>query len=909
MRRALAPLVLLATSCGPATAPARHPAPTPVVAARPARPAPPPAPAPPPSDPAPPALRLPDDVVPTAYRVRFDLDPDKDAFSGHVDIDVRVARATDHVWLDATGLALTAPAYTAAGAAHPMVALPRRTEDVVGFRFAGALGPGPATLHLDFAGKAGGDFSGLFREQDGGRWYLYSQFESSFARRAVPSFDEPRWKTPWQVTVVAPAAQQVFSNTPVHRSANNADGTRTVEFEPTPPLPSYLVAVAVGPFEVVDGGTSGKGRVPTRIVVPAGHAAEAAYAARTTGAIVGALEDYFDMPLPLAKLDLVAVPSFFGAMENPGLITFSAEILLAGKGHDTEAFHHQFVWIAGHELAHQWFGDLVTLAWWDDLWLNESFATWMADKVGAALDPHWDAAVRVVDETNKAMLADTSPSARPLHREIRAAADIEGSFDAISYEKGGAVLSMFERWVGPDTFRDGVRAYLRAHAHGTATDGDFLAAIAAVATPEVTGAFAGFLDQPGVPLVHVGLRCRDREPPTLVLRQERLVPLTGAARPAAPSAASVLWKVPMCVRWLGRGGGGGETCRLLAGERGELALPTRDCPAAIEANAGAAGYYRVRYEGDLQARLVKHLRALTPAERLALAADTGALVAAGDADLGATIDLARSLLATRDRHAELAAVDLVAGTGAYVDDAHRGAWRRWVIRELGARARAIGLAPAREPRAIDVRLRERLLRVVGVAAGDPRLEASARRLADAWLAGKRAIDPDDLGLVLSIAAGGGDARLFDRMLDAARREKDGDDRAALLTGLAGFRDPALIDRALRLYLDGPFPLNETGRLMQTLFARPETQDAAWAFLETNYDAVVAKLPRFVRRYVAYTAAGFCDAAHRKEADGFLRPRVTALRGGERALGQALAAVDRCIALRARNAAAVARYFK
>jgi aminopeptidase N len=851
-------------------------------------------------EPEPPALRLSDDVVPTSYRVRWVVDADRDAFTGHVDIDVDVRRATDHVWLNAVGLAITAPSYTQGGADRPLAAIGKRTDDVVGFRLAAAAAPGPLTVHLDFAGKSGlNEFAGLFREIDTGRTYLYSQFESSFARRAVPSFDEPRWKTPWTVTLVVPAGQQAFSNTPVREVRPHPDGSRDVEFEPTPPLPSYLVAIAVGPFETVDAGRIGKTQVPARIVVPAGHVAETMYAARETGAVVAALEDYFDMPLPLAKLDLVAVPQFFGAMENPGLITFQSSILLAAPGHDGNDFRHQFLWIAGHELAHQWFGDLVTLAWWDDLWLNESFATWMADKVGERLDPHWDAAIRNADETEKAMQADAMPGSRPLHREIRAASDIEGSFDAIAYEKGGAVLSMFERWVGPDRFRAGVRTYLAAHARGTATAGDFLSAIAGVASPEVRDAFSGFLDQAGVPLVRVTLRCDAGAKPILALTQERL----------GDPAATTRWKVPMCVRWWAHAGApAAERCALLDGATGTFELDATSCPEVVDANAGAAGYYRVAYDPALGARIIKHLAALAPAERLGLAGDTAALVDTGDLDLGRALELARALLGHRDPHAQLAAVDLIARTGALVDDAHRAAWQRWVIAQLGARARKVGFAPALGADEVSARARDRLLQVDGAVAADPQLGAEARRLADAWLSGRKMIDPDDLDLVLEVAAVRGDAALFDRISQAALRSHDADEVSALVGAIASFRDPALVERAIGLFIDGSFDLRTAGRIIEGMFAHPETQERAWAVLEARFDAAVARLPRFVAGYIALTASGFCDAAHRKDADDFLRPRVTKLAGGERSLGQALAQVDRCIALRARNADAVARWF-
>ncbi len=499
-------------------------------------------------------------------------------------------------------------------------------------------------------------------------------------------------------------------------------------------------------------------------------------AAAQTGPIVAALEAYFDMPLPLAKLDQIAVPQFFGAMENPGLITFAAELLLADREHATAAFTRAYVAVAAHELAHQWFGDLVTMAWWDDLWLNESFATWMADKVGLALDPAWDPALRVLDETQKAMLADAAPDALPLRRAIHDVDEIESSFDAIAYEKGGAVLSMFERWIGPTRFRAGVRAYLARHAQGTATARDFQAALAAIAAPEVQVAFEQFLAQPGVPLVDVGLRCGADRVPVVTLRQARLL------APAAPSAAPP-WRLPVCVRWL-RGGltaSMPERCVLLTAATGELALgepgdpdaDRGDCPALI-ANAGAAGYYRVRYDRAAAGRARAILRQATPAERLALASDAAALVDAGAGELDLALALAEALLATGDRHDQLGAIAVLARSQRLVDAAHLPAWRAWIARTVVPRVGPIALtAPAREP-PLAARVRRELLALVGIAAAEPALGRRAQQLTRGWLSGKRTIAPDDLALVLRVAAATGDARLFARLRTAAIRTGDPD---------------------------------------------------------------------------------------------------------------------------------------
>jgi alanyl aminopeptidase len=854
--------------------------------------------------PAAPGLRLPDTVVPTAYRLRIEADPAQEAFTGHVDIDVRFTAAVDHVWLHAQELTITAPAITVGGARQGLTALTAAGHDTVGFALTAPAPAGTATLHLDFAGKAPAEaMSGLFREQEGGRWYMYTQLESIFARRVFPSIDEPRHKVPWTITLVAPAGQVALSNMPAEREVALPDGRREVTFATTPPLPSYLVAFAIGPFEMVDVGPVGRNKVPARIVTLAGKTAEARWAKEATPKLVAALEDYFDMPLPYAKLDQIVVPRFFGAMENPGLITYAASILVASPAQETAEFRRGFIAIGGHELAHQWFGNLVTLAWWDDTWLNESFATWMADKIGKQLDPGWDVAIRHVDEANHAMTADVSKTAAPLRRPIVAQADIEGAFDAIAYEKGGAVLSMFERWIGEDHFRAGVRAYIARHAGGTATSRDFLEALAAVSTPDTLRGFTAFLEQVGVPLVRVKLVCDGA--PTVHLTQERLA--------VAGTGAVGSWPLPVCVRYpvsAARTAKVVERCQLLDAASATIALAEATaCPAWVNGNAGAVGYYRVGYEGDLGDRLIKALDRQAPAERIALAADTAALTELGHRDAGAGLALARALLTRKDEHSALAAVRLLAASRDLVDAAHRPAWQRYVRASLGARARAVGFAPVAASTTTAARdARAALLALVAIHAEEPALIADARRRAEAWLDGKGGIAVEDLGIVMSAAGRAADAALFDRLERAARASQEQRERIALLAGLGNVRDPALSLRALRLLVDGPFDITESGVLIGGAFGQPALEPQAWAFFKDNYATISARVPPFARGYLVFVASNFCTEAQRKDAESFFTPHAAGVANGTRMLAQSLESIDRCIANRARSADAVERSF-
>ncbi|HEY1250046.1 MAG TPA: M1 family metallopeptidase, partial [Thermoanaerobaculia bacterium] len=429
-------------------------------------------------DPAPPALRLPEVAEPIAYSLDLTIDPGQAGFHGAVDIDVRVKQKSDVLWLNAKELEIQKASVSmpslASGTLTPRI-LPGGT-DFVGLAFEQPLSPGPLHLRLEFTGVMDETSTqGLFRQKDGEDWYAFTQFESTDARRAFPCFDEPAYKVAWNLTLRIPKGTSAVSNT-LPAADTEEGGRRVVRFAKTPPLPSYLVAFAVGPFDYVDAGKAGAGKTPIRIVTTRGKAAQARYAAQTTGPLLERLEAYFGIPFPYAKLDQLAIPQTvtFGAMENAGLITWAESILLAPSAEETVRFQRVQASINIHEMAHQWFGDLVTLAWWDDVWLNESFATWMADRTLIEWKPEWHEDARRVEDTSRVMFTDALVSTRKIRQEIASDDDIVNAFDPISYQKGAAVIAMFESWIGEEKFRAGVHAYLVAHANGNATERDFL---------------------------------------------------------------------------------------------------------------------------------------------------------------------------------------------------------------------------------------------------------------------------------------------------------------------------------------------------------------------------------------------------------------------------------------------------
>ena len=462
-------------------------------------------------------------------------------------------------------------------------------------------------------------------------------------------------------------------------------------------------------------------RTPLRIVAPGGRAAEARYAARTTGPLLAKLEEYFGIPHPYPKLDSVAIPQTvgFGAMENTGLITYVERLILLEEGRTSEDERRDYEDVAAHEMAHQWFGNLVTMVWWDDIWLNEGFASWMGDKILDQVHPDWGVALANVARRSRAIDADSLVSARQVRQPIEDEGDVYDAFDGITYAKGASLLEAFERWMGEETFRRGVQTYLRRHAYGNATSADFLAALSAAGGPEIAPAFASFLDQPGVPLVRVGLECGDGKP-ALRLAQERFLPL------GSPGGGEQSWRIPVRVRY-DAGGRSTEARILLAEKTGRLALPgAAACPGWVVANDGGTGYYVSAYEGDLLRPLLAGEVELSRPEELSVLRDARNLTRSGDLPIGELLAALPRFAASEEREVVEAAKAAAEGLDEAVPDTLRANYQRFVRRLFGARARALGFrAGAR---------RERRPRPVAPGAPRPR-GAAGRRLGAAGRGG------------------------------------------------------------------------------------------------------------------------------------------------------------------------------
>jgi cytosol alanyl aminopeptidase len=847
----------------------------------------------------PPAGRLGDDVQPRRGALEVDVDPREPRFRGRVTFELELARPVSTIWLHASHeLAIERATVTVGGRALAPRRLSDARRDLIGFAVGHRIGPGPARLAIEYGGRLGAQ-NGLFRQKVDGVWYAFTDFEPTDARLAMPCFDDPRFKIPWQVTLRVPAQMRAFANAPEVRSTPSGRGRRRVEFALTPPIPSYLLAFAAGPFDVLEGG---RDPVPMRVITTRGRAALGAAALAATAPMLAELERYLGTKVPFPKLDLVAVPTFNGAMENPGLITFAAPILLVERpgAQPSGAWrerHRLMAGVVAHELAHLWFGDLVTMRWWNELWLNEGLATWMSDRLMAAVYPADARLVLDIADKRTGLEIDRRGGTVAMRRPVDKPPDIDDTFSPLTYRKGGAVVAMFEAYLGEERLRDGLRRYLAASAGGSVTTAELATALSAAAGSDLAPALASFLDQPGVPLVEASLQCA-RGRPSVTLRQTGYAAL---ASEEASARAAQRWQVPVCVAWQG---GAAPACTLLTAEEASLELPADRCPAWIHPNAGERGYYVYALPPD-QLRALASARGLSPREQAGLADDVGALLAAGRVPLDAALDALWSLGRGQDHLAAdraSEALDLVARS--VIDQRHRRRFAARLRAAYGPLARRVGLAAREGESSLDAQLREDLVPLVGREGDDRELQREALRRLTRWLDQPLAGDDTtiaELGVLARIAPMAGGAALFDRVLDAGGER--GRERVSLALG--GFRQPDLVARALAAVREdraGPHSLG----ILAALVRDGVTRDQALPVALAEFAAQVARLREADRRRSAVVFAGACRGAARAEVEDVLR-RVLAQGGQLPAIANAvLGAVSSCAAFREHYSAEAAR---
>lgn len=798
--------------------------------------------------------RLPKDVRPSVVRLALDLDPARETFTGKVQIDLEVRQPVDAIVLNAHELSATgARLIDASGRERPLAITvdAERRQWRLAPKPAATIAAGRHTVAIEYSGRVQSTGQGLFSVayklagQAEPQRMLATQLQPAHARSVFPGFDEPAFRARFELSVTAPARYQVFSNMPALQDRVDA-GRRSVRFAATPPMPSYLFAVAVGEFDALEDEQDG---VTLRILTAPGKRAQGAYAMQATKQLLRYYADYFGTPYMLPKLDQLAVPGVRGgAMEDWGLISYDESLLLFDPAHTSPAAQRNIFSILAHEIAHQWFGNLVTAGWWDDIWLNEAFATWMADKASDQFNPEWKLKLSERLAKEEAMLRDAGPATRPITTPIVSEDQFFGVFDEITYQKGGAVLTMFEAALGEEAFRDGLRRYMRAHAYANATAGDLWFHLSQAAKRDVGAQIAGWIEQPGFPVLDVATRCVGGRT-EVTLSQQRY-------NDDPASQAAGIWQVPVTLA------AGPQTRSLVLGREPQQAS-FDGCAAPVLANAGDAGYFRVRYDAATFARLRSEFATLPAAERIGLLADTYALAESGRVAFIDYLSLVAGGTAGRSASEWRGIIERL----ETLDLALRGspaqpALRAWSRRVLAPELARLSWVPGAGDDSQTLSLRADLIEWLGHFEDGPTI-ARARAL-EAERPDGAAIPPSLRGAVLATVARYADEATFERLRAALKAATRAEDARQLRGALTRVRDPKLVARVQALALTDEWDPSRAAWMASAVGPRSGVAEPAYRFVETEFAALSAKDSDWGRPWLLPRAASAFNEAARAD---------------------------------------------
>ena len=788
------------------------------------------------------AVVLPTNVKPRKYCMTLQPDLESFTFKGEQTVDIEIVVPTARIQLNAAELEISEVTLRRNGTSIPAhsFALDEDTETAT-LDFGQTLAQGPAQLEMKFTGILNDRLVGFYRSEyqdtEGQTRYLATtQFEATDARRAFPCWDEPAQKAVFDVTLVFDEQYQTVSNTPIVKDTRPTSGLRSVRFGETPVMSTYLLAFVVGDLvsveaDAADGTTVG-------VWTTRGKENQAGFALDTSVKLLGYFNEYFGIPYPLPKLDHIAIPDFAaGAMENWGCVTYRETALLVDPENSSAGTRQRVAEVVAHEMAHMWFGDLVTMEWWDDLWLNESFASWMGTKAVDWLFPDWEMWTQFVNmDTNRALSLDGLKNSHPIEQEVKNPAEVSQLFDAISYSKGGSVIRMLENFLGPEVFQGGLYRYLKGNEYGNARTQDLWAALEEESGLPVTSIMDSWVKQTGYPVLQVEAD-RGSDGVNVSLSQQRFVydHLLGEEE-----LNPEVWQVPVTVS----APGAPSASTVMESKESVLTLPAaRPSEDWYKVNAGQTGFFRVNYTSDDWSRLAPAIsaRELPATDRLGIQNDAYALSRAGLLPVTQFLELAGSYAGETDASvwSDLASnlrdiEQLIAGEPVHPPYQQFG-------RELfGPAARRAGWTPRAEDGHLDSLFRSTVLGQSG-SYNDEETLAQASDLFRQYLENPEAVHPDLRGIVFSLAAQAGDRATYDQLWELEERTGMQEEKIRLLLAMSRFQDVDLLNETLESSLTSRVRSQDSITVVAGVAANPKGRLPAWEFVKSNW-------PEFDRRY-------------------------------------------------------------
>jgi aminopeptidase N len=840
------------------------------------------------------AERLPQTVVPKHYRITLAPDIPAEKFSGDETIDVEVRQPSQSITLNAADIQFDEASITSGGRSQKAEVATSASNQTATLTFADAIS-GAATIDIRFRGILNDKLRGFYISKTPRRKYAVTQFESTDARRAFPSFDEPAFKATFDVSAVIDNGDMAIGNGRViSDKPGPADGKHTVTFAQTKPLPTYLVALLVGDFQCSEGSA---GDIPIRVCATPERVQLTHFAVDAAAKELSFFNEYYGIKYPFGKLDVIGIPDFAaGAMENAAAMTFRESALLVDDKTGSVEAKRRVAGVISHELAHQWFGDLVTMSWWDDVWLNEGFATWMAPKAVAAVNPAWATDVTDAQATVRSLSSDMLASTRAIRTHVETPAEIESVFDGIAYGKTAAVLRMVESYIGPELFRNGIRAYLTRFSWSNASAEDFWNTMAATTKEPLDRIFSTFVLQPGSPLVTVDTKCEG---------DKTLVTLSQKRFSVAPSASKEVWAVPVVARTLTAAS---KPYRFLLTDP-EHTFTVSGCSAHLFINANGRGYYRSRYAPSVLGGDGNLSKELNVAEKVSLVSDEWALVRAGQSKVGDYLKRLDALLADHNPVVVSSAV-VTLGT---IDDAlttaeDRAAYSVWLRHLLRPIAADAGWAPVAGESDETRSMRRVVLQTLAESGNDPQVLQHARELAPAILNGTTtSTDPQLSAAILGMAARSGDAAYFEELKSKTAAAKSPEEFRMYSSPMVDFTNPAIVRSSLEWALSPAVRSQDRFAFLAGLLANDAARPIVWPYVKEHWSEIEKNVPAFSMGRVMGSVGSACTASERDDVKAFLAAHPGAV--PERVTRQILERIDNCLAFHEQQAGNLAAFLE
>lgn len=830
------------------------------------------------------AARLPRDVFPVHYDLIFRPNLQSETFTGSETITVSVQRPTREIILHSLEIEFKSVSIESDSGSG----LEKQTADVkleplnefAVLTTAQPIKPGPAKIRIEYAGKLNrelrGFYIGDFGSGSAAQKYAASQGESVDIRRAFPCFDEPAMKATFSISMIVDKTETAISNNPVESDTPGpGPNQHTIRFAATPRLSSYLVALTVGDFRCISGDVD---RVQLRICALGDGSALGNFALETTKGVVGYFDSYYGIPYPFAKLDQIGIPDFSaGAMENAGAIIYRESALLSDPKSASLSRRKGIAATISHEIAHMWFGDLVTMQWWNDVWLNEGFATWMESKPLQKMHPEWRYDLENMSDTNRAMDKDVLATTRTIRANAETSREIDALFDSIAYEKTASLLRMIESYMGEENFRTGVNAYLKSHAFGNAESYDFLDALASVSKNSADQVMNEFVNQPGVPVVSVDAKCEGKQT-AIRLRQRRFF------ADSKKEDTHQQWTIPVCFA-------SEQDCRLLNVR--EQTIHVDGCKPATFINRNGSGYFITEYDPASQKELLRQTDGLSEAERMAFQRDEWYLMTAGIHPIGNYLQLAEAL--KKDETPELLRplIENLQYTSDYLTTpGNAAAFQDYARALLDPAHKTLGLAAS--PNETEERRLARgyVLKSLAVTGKDPDAIAAVRKMADSYFKDRSSVDPDIVDEILEGAARSGDEQLYQQVLEAYRSGGTPEEKRRFLETLGSFRDRQLLERTLKFALSSEIRKQDADRLIAGVMRNPAGAEIGWNFVKEHWTEITSKFSDAMLPSLVSATASLCDAAKREDVQSFFTQHKVS--GADRDLAQSLEKISVCV---------------